>query len=211
MKRTHTCTAYIAKSKIGSNRENMSYNQIKMCMCVEFFWMELTPLSAWLYLYFEIWAIFSFLFFFFFLFLCFWARILFLFLPHSPYSFCNMKSHVKMIRVFLCGWKAYFCATSSVEVGTSICGVSAILILKAWNESHKGRKQFDKAQCKTSSIYVRFSKICQYMAQVGILYHWGAKLFYFRKIKSPSIFALRSKVSLILPTSATVLAALVVP
>ena len=30
----------------------------------------------------------------------------------------------------------------------------------------------------------------------------GAKLFYFRKIKSPSIFALRSKVSLILPTSA---------
>lgn len=79
-------------------------------------------------------------FFFFFLFLCFWARILFLFLPHSPYSFCNMKSHVKMIRVFLCGWKTYFCATSSVEVGTSICGVFVILILKAWNKSHKGHK-----------------------------------------------------------------------
>ena len=30
---------------------------------------------------------FSFLFF---LFLCFWVRILFLFLSHSPYSFCNM-------------------------------------------------------------------------------------------------------------------------
>ena len=42
----HTCFAYIAKSKTGPNRENRSYNQIKMCMCVEFFWMELAPLSA---------------------------------------------------------------------------------------------------------------------------------------------------------------------
>ena len=30
----------------------MSYNQIKLCMCVEFFWMELAPLFAWLYLLF---------------------------------------------------------------------------------------------------------------------------------------------------------------
>ena len=42
----HTHLAYIAKSKTGSTRENRSYNQIKMCMCVEFFWMELAPLSA---------------------------------------------------------------------------------------------------------------------------------------------------------------------
>ena len=117
--------------------------------------------------------------------------------------FCTMKSHVKVMGfLFVCGWKTCFCVTSSVEVSMSICGVYVILILKAWNESHKGRKQFDKAQCKTSSIYVRFSKICQYMALVEILYHWEAKLFYFRKIKSPSIFALRSKVSLILLTSA---------
>ena len=70
-----------------SNRENKSYNQIKMCMCVEFFWMELTPLSAWLYLYFEIWAIFSFLFFFFFsLFFMLLGTYIF-FLLHSPYLF----------------------------------------------------------------------------------------------------------------------------
>ena len=154
MKRTHTCTAYIAKSKTRSNRENRSYNQIKMCMCVEFFGWNSHPFLHDSIFYFDLWAIFLFLFFF--LFLCFWARILFLFLSHSPYSFCNMKSHVKMIRVFLCRWKACFCATSSVEVGTSICGVFVILILKAWNESHKGRKQFDKAQCKTSSICVRY-------------------------------------------------------
>ena len=112
------------------------------------FWMELAPLSTWLYLLFWVMGYLSFSFFFFFLFLCFWARILFLFLSHSPYSFCNMKSHVKMIREFLCGWKTCFCATSSVKVGTSICGVFVILILKAWNESCKGHKQFDKVQCK---------------------------------------------------------------
>ena len=37
----HTYLAYIAKSKIEPNKENRSYNQIKnqikMCMCVEFF------------------------------------------------------------------------------------------------------------------------------------------------------------------------------
>jgi len=110
-----------------------------ICACVWNFLDGTRTLSTWLYLLFWDMGYLSFSFFFF-LFLCFWARILFLFLPHSPYSFCNMKSHVKMIRVFLCGWKAYFCATSSVEVGTSICGVFVILILKAWNKSHKGHK-----------------------------------------------------------------------
>jgi hypothetical protein len=33
----HTYLAYIAKSKTIPNKENRSYNQIKMCMCVEFF------------------------------------------------------------------------------------------------------------------------------------------------------------------------------
>ena len=33
----HTYLAYIAKSEIEPNKENRSYNQIKMCMCVEFF------------------------------------------------------------------------------------------------------------------------------------------------------------------------------
>jgi hypothetical protein len=42
----HTYLAYIAKSKTGPNRENRPYNQIKMCMCVESFWMELAPLFA---------------------------------------------------------------------------------------------------------------------------------------------------------------------
>ena len=48
----HTCFAYIVKSKTGPKRENRSYNQIKMCMCMEFFWMKLAPLSVWLYLLF---------------------------------------------------------------------------------------------------------------------------------------------------------------
>ena len=40
------------------------------------------------------------------------------------------------------------------------------------------------------------------MALVGISYHWGAKLFFiFHKIKTPSIFAVRSKVSSIIPAS----------
>ena len=107
--------------------------------------------------YFETWDIFLFLFSFSFSHAS--GHGFFLFLSHSPYSFCNMKSHVKMIRVFLCGWKVCFCATCSVEVGTSICGVFVILILKAWNKSHKGHKQLDKAQCKTSSVCVRFSKM----------------------------------------------------
>ena len=143
MKRTYTCTTYIAKSKTGSNRENRSYNQIKMCMLWNFLDGTRTPF----YMTLSFILRYGLSFFFFFLFLCFWAWILFLFLSHSPYSFCNMKSHVKMIRVFLCGWKACFCATSSVEVGTSIRGVFMILILKVWHESHKGHKQFDNTQC----------------------------------------------------------------
>ena len=41
--RQHACTTYFAKSKIGSNGENKAYNQIKMCMCVEYFQMKLAP------------------------------------------------------------------------------------------------------------------------------------------------------------------------
>ena len=62
MKRTHTCTAYIAKSKTGSNRENRSYNQIKMCMCVEFSGRNSHSFLHDSIFYFEIWAIFLFLF-----------------------------------------------------------------------------------------------------------------------------------------------------
>ena len=52
-------------------------------MCVEFFWMELAPFSAWLYLYFGIWAIFLFFFFSFFSFCL--GTDTFSFLLHSPY------------------------------------------------------------------------------------------------------------------------------
>ena len=64
MKRTHTCTAYIAKSKTGSNRENRSYNQIKMCMCMKFSGWNSHPFLHDSIFYFEIWAIFLFLLFF---------------------------------------------------------------------------------------------------------------------------------------------------
>ena len=58
----HTYLAYIAKSKTRSNRENRSYNQIKMCMCAEFFWMDSHPFPHDFIFYFEVWAIFLFLF-----------------------------------------------------------------------------------------------------------------------------------------------------
>ena len=103
--------------------------------------------------------------------------------------FCTMKNHVKVMEfLFVCGWKTCFCVTSSVEVSMSICGVYVILILKPLNESHKGRKQFDKAQCKTSSIYARFSKICQYMAMVGISCHRKVSYFYFPQNKNLKYF-----------------------
>ena len=68
--------AYIAKSKTGPNKENRSYNQIKMCMCVEFFgWNLHSLLHDSIFFYLGIWAIFLFSFF-----LCFWTRIFFLLL-----------------------------------------------------------------------------------------------------------------------------------
>ena len=78
--------------------------------------------------YFEIWAIFLFLFPF--------SQasghgyFSSAFLSHSPYYFCNIMSHVKVMEYFLCGWEAYFCVTSSVEVSISIYGVYVTLTLK---------------------------------------------------------------------------------
>ena len=93
----HTCFTYIAKSKTGPNRENRSYNQIKMCMCVEFFWTELAPLSTWLYLFILRYGLSLF---FFFPMLLGTNIFSFASLSHSPYSFCNMKSHVKEMEHF---------------------------------------------------------------------------------------------------------------
>ena len=116
----HTCFAYIAKSKTGPNRENRPYNQIKMCMCVEYFWMELAPLSAWLYLLFWNMGYLSFFFFF----PCFRARthFLFSFLLHSPYFYHNeYEESCQRDGAFLCGC-ACFCVTSSVEVSIWVTG-----------------------------------------------------------------------------------------
>jgi hypothetical protein len=38
------------------------------------------------------------------------------------------------------GWMAYFCATSSVEVGIYVSGVYVILIMKAWKVFITGHK-----------------------------------------------------------------------
>ena len=82
----HTYLAYIAKSKTRSNRENRSYNQIKMCMCAEFFWMDSHPFPHDFIFYFEVWAIFLFLF----LFPMLLGMYIFFFLLlHSPYSFAR--------------------------------------------------------------------------------------------------------------------------
>ena len=79
MKMKHTCSAHIGKPKIGHNGENRSYNQIKMCMCVEFFFDgNRTPFCMMLPLILR----YGLSFFFFSFFSCFWARIFFIF------SFC---------------------------------------------------------------------------------------------------------------------------
>ena len=93
------------------------------------FWMKLALPSTWLY-FFLPWDMgyLSFLLFFMLLDTNIFSST---FLSHSPYSFCNMKSHVKMIEYFCVDERHIFCATSSVEVGTSIYRVFVILILKA--------------------------------------------------------------------------------
>ena len=110
----HTCTTYFAKSKTGFNRENKSYNQIKMCMCVEFFWTKLAPFSAWLYLLFWDMGYLSFSFSFFFFFPCFWARIFFFFffrIAHIPFAICRIMLKrwsilVWMAGMFLCNFQS---------------------------------------------------------------------------------------------------------
>ena len=58
---------HILQSQKPDPMEKTSHTIRSRWACVwNFFWMELAPLSAWLYLYFEIWAIFLFLFLFFF-------------------------------------------------------------------------------------------------------------------------------------------------
>ena len=84
------------KVKTGPNRENKSCNQIKRCMCVEFLDETHTPFYMTLFFYFGIWAIFLFLFFHASRHGYFSSTFLF----HSPYSFCNMKSYVKVMEYF---------------------------------------------------------------------------------------------------------------
>ena len=77
--------------------------------------------------YFETWAIPFFL-----SFPCFWARIFFFCFSFAlPILFLQHEESYQRDGVFLCGWEAYFCVTSSVEANMSIYGVYVILILKA--------------------------------------------------------------------------------
>ena len=120
-------TYLVAKSKTGPNKENRPYNQIKTCMCVEFFLNgthTLICMTQSFILRYGLSFLFSFSFSY-----AFGHRYFFLFVSHSPYSFCNMKSHVKMIEHFCVDESHIFCATS--EVGTRIYGVYVILIIKA--------------------------------------------------------------------------------
>ena len=110
----HTCFTYIAKSKTGRNKENRSYNQIKTCVW-NFFGQNSHPFLHDSYLYFKIRAIFLFLFSFSF-FPCFWAWILFHFSFAQPTFFLQYEESYQSDGIFLCGWKACFCVTSSVEV-----------------------------------------------------------------------------------------------
>ena len=120
MKRQHTRAAHVAKSKTGSNRESKSYNQIKMCMCVEFFvagtripLLQNSPF--YLLLRYELSFIFLF-----FSSHAFWGTniYIFFFFFSQPKSFymINIKSSVKKGMEHFYGWKTYTCVTSSVEV-----------------------------------------------------------------------------------------------
>ena len=82
--------------------------------------------------YFKIRAVFLFLSFSFSFFPCFWARIFFFCFSFAlPILFLQHEESYQRDGVFLCGWEAYFCVTSSVEASMSIYGVYVILILKA--------------------------------------------------------------------------------
>ena len=59
---------------------------------------------------------FSFLFFSFLFFLCFWAHIYFFFCIAHIFSHDEYEESCQRDGAFLCGWKACFCVTSSVEV-----------------------------------------------------------------------------------------------
>ena len=109
MKRKHACIAFFSRLKIRSNKENKSYNQIKMCMCVEFSGRNSHSFLHDSIFYFEIWTIFP-PFFFFFMFL---SMDIF-YLP--PFSFCishivlhdEYEESCQRDGAFLCGWKVCF-------------------------------------------------------------------------------------------------------
>ena len=176
MKRKHTCTTYFAKSKTGSNRENKSYNQIKMCMCVEFFWMKLAPFSAWLYLLFWSMGYLSFSFpfshasghgYFFFFF-----RI-----AHIPFAICRIMLKRWSILVWMAGmFLLNFQSRSQHENIWSVRDLD----LKSMKRISQGSQTIWQYSMQLQVAYVkRFSKIYQHMALVGISCHWGTKLFYF--------------------------------
>ena len=94
----------LQSQKTGSNRENRSYNQIKMCMCVEFFWIKLAPFSAWLYLLFWDMGYLSFPFSFSFshasghIYFFFFFRI-----AHIPFAICRIMLKRWSILVWMAG------------------------------------------------------------------------------------------------------------
>ena len=124
----HTCFAYIAKSKTGPNRENKSYNQIKMCMCVVF-WMELALLYAWLFLLFWDMSYLPFSFPLFLLFLFFMLLSTDILFSLPPFFIAHIFLHDEYEEscqrdgVFLGGREACPCVTSNAEVSMYIWSV----------------------------------------------------------------------------------------
>ena len=129
---------HILQSQKSDPMEKTSHTIRSRCACVwNFSGWNSHPFLHDSIFYFEIWA--NFLFLFSFPFFSFGFE--YIFLLHSPYLFAWWRVMSKWWSFFfVCGWKTCFCVTSSVEVSLSIYGVYVILILKAWNESHKGRK-----------------------------------------------------------------------
>ena len=72
--------------------------------------------------------------------------------------FCNktLRDSNKNLEYLFGGWKTYqACFVFTPSVGAvGICGVYVILILRAWQTSHKGQQNLIKLNAKASSIYV---------------------------------------------------------
>ena len=169
-----------------------------MCMCVEFFWMKLAPFSAWLYLLFWDMGYLSFPFSFSFSHASRHGYFFFFFrIAHIPFAICRIMLKRWSILVWMAGmFLRNFQSRSQHEYIWSVRDLD----LKSMKRISQGSQTIWQSSMQNKQ------HMCEVFKDMSIYgsgrnFIWGAKLFFlfFHKIKFPSIFAVRSKVYLIIP------------